>query len=417
MSAEGGAPNCGARRAAGPEGRGLQKGGAKISRFFPSPASIFFFLPLLEVNSCHGGTTLAYLDAFGTSLRTFSAQVRICDSTSQPSVDSGIAQGPELSFALQRDNLAASPTAMQFYAVDVVLSESHIDLQVTLGHSLVLHFGYGPNKVGRHVAPAQSRPDCHVHLGGVPLHVVTQNRCLGCSLLTQAGVLLSRMSPAVVDRLFHQSSAWCHGGGLPVSFAVSVFDTCVLSSACFGLEFVGDDAAAVAKAEHFRCSAVCAPWTAGSRFPLGLSGALQLCAHCQRLSPVSLGFLLVRRRWPSHVGALGKFVFAWIVISITDWQPWQLTSVGSRWTLQQTYNSVYSRNFPFAWSRLWGPARWDHDPSITGRSATRVAPWVVVCAMPTNGSLIHHLAACPCHIYARDVWAQSCGLPPSEASA
>ena len=169
------------------------------------------------------------------------------------------------------------------------------------------------------------------------------------------------------DRLFHQSSAWCHGEGLPVRFAVSVFDTCVLSSACFGLEFVGDDATAIANfnlafrhwcrqlfgwprrslpsigklvlatlcvwssAEHFRCLAVCAFWTLlalallcpqpFSGFvptcgALGPTGALQLCAHCHfLLSPTSLESLLVRHRWPLHVGVLGKFVFAWIVTS------------------------------------------------------------------------------------------------------
>ena len=41
----------------------------------------------------------------------------------------------------------------------------------------------------------------------------------------------------------------------------------------------------------------------------------------------------VRHRWPSHSGALGKFVFAWIVTSITNWQPWKLTFLVSGWTL------------------------------------------------------------------------------------
>ena len=54
---------------------------------------------------------------------------------------------------------------------------------------------------------------------------------------------------------------------------------------------------------------------------LGPTGALQLCAHCQFLSPANLESLRVRRLWPSHVGALEKFVFAWIVTSITNFQP------------------------------------------------------------------------------------------------
>ena len=43
------------------------------------------------------------------------------------------------------------------------------------------------------------------------------------------------------DRLFHQASAWCLGEGLPLSFWLSIFVTCVLSSSSFGLEFNGDD--------------------------------------------------------------------------------------------------------------------------------------------------------------------------------
>ena len=250
--------------------------------------------------------------------------------------------------------------------------------------------------------PARSRPVCDVHLGGVPPPVVTQYRYLGVVLTPD---LSWRAHVAHVssrgDRLFHQSSAWCHGEGLPVSFAVSVFDTYILSSAKTGLEFVGDDAAAIAKfnlalrrwcrqllggaaprrslpstgklalvtlcvwssAEHFRFLAVCAPWTmvdlallcpqpfsgfVPTSGALGPTGALQLCAHCQFLSPASLESLLVRRRWPSLGGALGKFVLAWIVTSITDWQPWQLTSMGSGWTLHQTlvYPSATTRSTP-----------------------------------------------------------------------
>ena len=124
---------------------------------------------------------------------------------------------------------------------------------------------------------------------------------------------------------------------------------------------------------------------------LGPTGALQLCAHCQFLSPASLESLLVRRRWPSHVGALGKFVFAWIVTSITDWQPWQLTSMGSGWTLQQTfvYPSATTQCTP-ATSRSRGLGCGDWLVGATtpllqvGPRVTRTAPWVVVCAMPTT---------------------------------
>ena len=144
----------------------------------------------------------------------------------------------------------------QFYADDVVLlSESQIDLQAGLDacHAWGIRwrfiFGVGPTKSAAMVfGPARSRPDCRVHLGGVPLPVVTQYRYLGVVLTPE---LSWRAHDAHVfsrgDRLFHQSSAWCHGEGLPVRFAVSVFDTYVLSSACFGLEFVGDDSAAIAK--------------------------------------------------------------------------------------------------------------------------------------------------------------------------
>ena len=107
-------------------------------------------------------------------------------------------------------------------------------------------FGVGPTKSAAMVfGPG---PDCHVHLGGVPLPFVTQQRYFGVVFTPDSSwrAYVAHVSSRG-DRLFHQSSAWCHGERLPVRFAVSVFDTSVLSNAaCFGLEFVGD-AAAVAK--------------------------------------------------------------------------------------------------------------------------------------------------------------------------
>ena len=69
------------------------------------------------------------------------------------------------------------------------------------------------------------RPDCCVHLGGVPLPLVWLGVVLSPTLSWRPHVdfLCSRG-----DRLFHQASAWCLGEGLPLSFWSSVFVTYVL---------------------------------------------------------------------------------------------------------------------------------------------------------------------------------------------
>ena len=73
---------------------------------------------------------------------------------------------------------------------------------------------------------------------------------------------------------------------------------------------------------------------------------------------------------------------------------------------------VYSRNFPFAWSRLWGLARWGHDPSVTGRSA-RHQNSLVGCGLchADDSSFIHHLVPVP-HPRSRRVGAVV--WPPSQ---
>ena len=177
------------------------------------------------------------------------SQVRTGDSSSQPWVESGIAQGRVLFLSLFNvlvDTSAASVRSVapvvQLVISDafrntchrhgdevVLVSESQVDLHAGLNacHAWSIRsrftFGIGPTKSAVMIfGPAQSRPDCHVHLGGYPLLGV-----LTPDLSWRAHV--AHVS-SCIDRLFHQSSARCHGEGLPVSIAVSVFDACVLSS-------------------------------------------------------------------------------------------------------------------------------------------------------------------------------------------
>ena len=92
--------------------------------------------------------------------------------------------------------------------------------------------------------PLRGRPDCSVHLGGVSLPLVPQYRYLGVTLTpTLSWGPHVDLVCARGDRLFHQACAWCRGEGLSLSFSSSVLITYVLSS--FGLEFVGDDSAAL----------------------------------------------------------------------------------------------------------------------------------------------------------------------------
>ena len=167
-------------------------------------------------------TTLACLDVCGTFLRTFSAgtlsQDRTGDSSSQPWVESGIAQGRVLFLSLFNvlvDTSAASVRSVapfrntcHRHGDEVVLvSESQVDLQAGLnachawGTRWRFTFGIGPTKSAAMIfGPAQSRPDCHVHLGGVPLLGVV----LTPDLSWRAHV--AHVS-SCIDRLFHQSSA------------------------------------------------------------------------------------------------------------------------------------------------------------------------------------------------------------------
>ena len=157
------------------------------------------------------------------------------DSSSQPWIDSGIAQDRVLSpsiFNVLVDTSAASVRSVvpvvqlvpsnafrhtcHLHGDEVVpVSESQVDLQAGLnachawGICSRFTFGIGPTKSAVMIfGPARSRPDCHVHLRGVPLPVVTKLRFLRVVLTPD---LSWRAHVAHVsscgDRLFHQSSA------------------------------------------------------------------------------------------------------------------------------------------------------------------------------------------------------------------
>ena len=394
------------------------------------------------------------------------SQVRIGDSASQLWVDSGIAQGRVLSpllFNVLVDTLAASIRSV-VPGVRLVPSDAYPAIPVSftqtmwfscLSHKSIcrqasMHVTLGAFAGASLLVWAQqSRPPWSSVPSGAAQIVMFISEASLFLLIRSTGFLASCWTPDLSwrahvahvssrgDRLFHQSSAWCHGEGLPVRFTVSVFDTYVLSCCCFRLEFVGDDPPAIANinlalrrwcrqllgwpraspiaAIHWEVGIgdslrlvlgrafplfgrLCALDPAGSRSPLPAT-IFRLCAN-------------VRGTWAHWcASALRSLSMA------ADFHGVRV-DLATDLRLPVRDNPVYSRNFPFAWSRLWGLARWDHDPSVTGRSA-RHQNSRVGCRLchADDGSLIHHLSACPCHIYARDVWAQSCGLSPCEASA
>ena len=179
------------------KGRQLNAGSSAQCR----GALVFSFGWRLPWSVC---TTVACPDVCGNFLRTFSAG--LCPRFAQvifsmPWFDSGIAQGRVLSPSLSNvlvDTSAASvrsvalvvqlvPSdafrhACHLHGDEVVLvSESQVDLQAGLNacHAWCIRsrftFGIGPTKSAVMIfGPAWSRPDCHVHLGGVPLPVVTE---------------------------------------------------------------------------------------------------------------------------------------------------------------------------------------------------------------------------------------------------
>ena len=80
-------------------------------------------------------------------------------------------------------------------------------------------------------------------------------------------------------------------------------------------------------------------------------------------------------------------------------------------------NPVYSFNLPPSAFRLCGLALWGHDHSSTGRpSRHRQFPSTCSFCHDTDGSLMHHLSACPSHHNARTAWSHSCGISLPEAS-
>ena len=350
------------------------------------------------------------------------SQVRVGDSSSQPWVDTGIAQGRVLSpllFNLLVDSLAAAIRSAvpgvrlmasdpfrlvcQLYADDlVILADSPANLQTALsalyawGTCWRFTFGIGPNKSAVMVfGPTRGRSPCLVHLGGVPLPMVLQYRYLGIVLTL---CLSWRAHIAYLcargDRLFHQSSAWCHGEGLPVTFALSVFIAYVLSSASFGLEHIGRPAALlhqVVSPTLVSSTAWVAPhlrsWLSIGSLALAMHcassmGALFLCsaasAQWSRTVPdhpcppaFSGSFPMSRARGP--IGALAPFVLSrsrTLAISASLQARLRLLSLGGSlaksvpvWTMTYTsgswpwpssaqHNPIYSRSLPFAWSRL-----------------------------------------------------------------
>ena len=112
----------------------------------------------------------------GTCLPTSSAaqsQVRIGDSASQQQVDTGIGSCLTCSSTVW-------PLSAPLFLVSRVLTDSQADLEAlnavhAWGASLT--FGVGPQYWGESAVmvfgPLRGRPDCSLHLGGVPLPLVS----------------------------------------------------------------------------------------------------------------------------------------------------------------------------------------------------------------------------------------------------
>ena len=429
------------------------------------------------------------------------SQARLGGSVSPPWVDSGIAQGRILSpllFNLLIDSLAVTLRstipgvslttsdsfrhACQLHADDlVVLTASQIDLQLALdavhawGVRWRFSFGVGPTK-SMVFGPPRGRPDCCVHLGGVPLPSVQQYRYLGIVLSPTLSwrphveFLCSRG-----DRLFHQASAWCLGEGLPLSFSSSVFVTYVLSSSSFGFEYIADDPLALQQfnlALRHWCRHLLG-WPSASpvaavHWELGISDALHLALGRARFSgacPLLIMLHLALRslpvcsgsprlRWaPGQTGARllstpspSRSLPTWVSLtgsppsSLHQWLSREvnprlhralrhrlsamvsdlhgvLVDVSSDNFLPVIQNSVCSFNLPSSAFRLWGLARWGHDHSSTGRpSRHRQGPSTCPFCHDVDGSLMHHLSVCPSHRNARATWAHSCGISLLDAS-
>ena len=368
----------------------------------------------------------------------------------------------------------------QLYADDVVLlSESQIDLQAGLNacHAWRIRwcftFGVGPTKSAAMVfGPARSCPDCHVHLGGVPLPVVTQYRYLGVVLTPD---LSWRAHVAhVSSRLFHQSA---RGAVVKVCPSVSlspcltrtfsrgpvldwsswatmlqllprlIWRSAVGAANSLGgpaprrsLPSTGKLALATlcvwSSAEHFRCLAVCAPWTLlaldllcpqpFSGFvptcgALGPTGALQLCAHCQfLLPPREFGIsacspMVAVARWCSREVrvCLDRDFHHRLAAMAADLQGSGCDVRPSSTRPRQ--HSLLSQ-LPVRLVSAMGTCSLGPRPLCRSARHQNSPEGCRLCHAD-DGSLIHHLTVCPCHNSARDVWAQSCGLAPSEASA
>ena len=170
------------------------------------------------------------------------------------SICSSIVLLPSFVLVLSISGVSLATTYDSFVtsASSMLMTEAQVDLQLAFnavhawGVCWRFSFGINPTKSATTLSsPLCGRPDCHVHLGGVPLPRVQQYRFLGVVLSptlswgTRVDFLCFRR-----DRLFHQASAWCLGEGLPLSFLSSIVVPCSLKPS-FGLEFIADDPLAV----------------------------------------------------------------------------------------------------------------------------------------------------------------------------
>ena len=232
-----------------------------------------------------------------------------------------------------------------------------------------------------------------------------------------------------------------------LSFSSSVFVTYVLSNSSSGLEFVGDNSAALQQLNlslrhwcrhllgwpsaspqqftgswvsamhsalpsdvHSRCLVAFVPWTT---LPL----AIQCKAHGRTGARPLFGAPLLR---PSDIGSreaiprLDRDLRLRLATMASDLHGVRV-GVSSDTFLPAKENPVYSFNLPPSAVRLWGLARWGHDLSSTSRPSHHLlAPSTCPFCHDVDGSLAHHLSSCPAHINARATWAHSCGVSPPD---
>ena len=352
----------------------------------------------------------------------------------------------------------------QLYADDlVVVAYSAADLQTgldavsALGFRYRFTFGVVPSKSAAMIfGPRRNLPACNVTLGGIALPVVSEYKYLGV-------VLSPTMSWAahvqhVVNRgnrLFAQCVSWCRAERLPLHMASSIF---VLPSIAWGSEFLSASPTALKSLDRAlrRWGWFLLGWPTGSpnvgvlvelgwpdaerisscrllslfgRVTSMISGPIPVAvfqaasrmprtwANCALNMCHSLGAPLPNACVSPNGGLSAKSVISLMMVCTIALQ-WALHLVHcppSAFSVGRSHNQRTDSSPDHA--RVWGLARWGHDPCPEGRP-TRHLQLPVDCRFchAPVGDLVHCLSECPWFEDLRTEWCRRCGIPVQAAS-